>query len=302
MGPLKKISFLSEYCIFRILAFLLRLIPLKMSYKIANGFGILVARVFRIRRRVMLENLRLAFGNEKSTAELERIAEASMANLFKLACEFVRTVPAGKSPERFIEIPEMGEFLGWMKKEKGAIAIVSHFANWEWLSIPIKPFGFFTNAVGRPLKNPFAYKYIRRLREAANLKNIEKSGAVRDSIAALRRREIVAVLIDQHERRGAVWVDFFGRKASTSTLPAVLALKYGVPVFPAFFYRNENGRSFVKYGPEFPLIKTGDLRADVLANTQQYVRKIEEEIRKRPGDWLWAHRRWRVPPADVVAK
>jgi KDO2-lipid IV(A) lauroyltransferase len=247
----------------------------------------------------MMENLRLAFGKEKPDAELLKIAEASMASIIKLVCELVRNVPAGAFPERFIEKPEMEAFLQWMKKEKGAIAIVSHFGNWEWLSIPIRPFGLFTNAVGRPLKNPYVYAYLCRLREAANLKNIEKSGAVKDSIACLKRKEIVAVLIDQHESRGAMWVDFFGRKASTSTLPAMLALKYGTPVFPAFFYRNEQGRSTVKYGPEFPLIRTGDLQADLLANTQQYVSKIEEEIRKRPGDWLWAHRRWRTPPPGI---
>ena len=90
-------------------------------------------------------------------------------------------------------------------------------------------------------------------------------------------------------------MDFFGRKAATSALPAMLALKYDYPVVPAFFYRNENGHSAIKYGPQFPLIRTGDLQTDLLANTQQYVTKIEEEIRKRPGDWLWAHRRWRTP-------
>jgi KDO2-lipid IV(A) lauroyltransferase len=76
----------------------------------------------------------------------------------------------------------------------------------------------------------------------------------------------------------------------------MLALKYDYPVLPAFFYRDESGVSKIKYGPIFPLIRTGDLQADLLANTQQYVAKIEEEIRKRPGDWLWAHRRWRTPP------
>ena len=296
INPLKKTILFLEYCIFRFLAFLLMLIPLQLSYKIANVFGIFFVRLLGIRRRIMMENLRLAFGRERSEGELLKIAEASMANLIKLTCEFVRNAKSVTSPERFIEKPEMGEFLQWMKKGKGAIAIVSHFGNWEWLSVPIRPFGLFSNAVGRPLKNPYVYRYVRRLREAANLKNIEKSGAVRDSIAALKRGEIVAVLIDQHESRGAVWVDFFGRKASTSTLPAMLALKYGTPVFPAFFYRNECGRSAVKYGPEFPLIRTGDLQADLPANTQQYVAKIEEEIRKRPGDWLWAHRRWRTPP------
>ena len=195
-----------------------------------------------------------------------------------------------------MEPPDVSPLLQAVAQKGGFIAIVSHFGNWEWLGIPVKAYGMHVHAVGRPLKNPYLYRYIREMREAANLTNIEKSGAVRSSIEVLKQRGILAVLIDQHESRGSVWVDFFGRKAATSTLPAMLALKYDYPVVPAFFYRDENGHSRIQYGPLFTLIRTGDLQADLQANTQQYVAKIEEEIRKRPGDWLWAHRRWRTPP------
>jgi KDO2-lipid IV(A) lauroyltransferase len=243
----------------------------------------------------MLENLRPAFGKGKTEAELLGIAEQSIQNLFKLVFEFLRTPETSAHPERYIEPPDVTALMEAVKKKGGFIAVVSHFGNWEWLAIPIKKYGLHVHAVGRPLKNPYLYRYVREMREAANLINIEKSGAVRFSIEVLKQRGILAVLIDQHESRGSVWVDFFGRKAATSTLPAMLALKYEYPVLPAFFYREESGYSKIKYGPLFPLIRTGDLQADLLANTQQYVAKIEEEIRKRPGDWLWAHRRWRSP-------
>jgi len=295
MNPIKRICYLLEYATFRLLAFLLRLIPLKASYRIADALGIFAVRFLGVRRETMMKNLRLAFGKEKSEAELLRIAEQSIQNLSKLVFEFLRTPEASAYPERYIEPPDVTPLMEAVKQKGGFIAIVSHFGNWEWLAIPIKKAGLHVHAVGRPLKNPYLYRYIREMREAANLTNIEKSGAVRSSIEVLKKHGILAVLIDQHESQGSVWVDFFGRKAATSTLPAMLALKYEYPVLPAFFYRDESGCSKIKYGPRFPLIRTGDLQADLLANTQQYVVKIEEEIRKRPGDWLWAHRRWRTP-------
>lgn len=298
MPLLKKSYFLLEYGVFRFLAFLFRLIPLRLSYKLAEALGNFVLKVLGVRRETMLKNLRLAFGTGKTEDELLSIAAQSMGNLFKLIFEFLRTPETSAHPERYINPPDVTAILEAVKQKGGFIAIVSHFGNWEWLAIPIKKYGLHVNAVGRPLKNPFLYRYICKMREAANLTNIEKSGAVRSSIEVLKKHGILAVLIDQHESRGSVWVDFFGRKAATSTLPAMLALKYEYPVLPAFFYRDENGRSKILYGPLFPLIKTGDLQADLLANTQQYVAKIEEEIRKRPGDWLWAHRRWRTPPAQ----
>lgn len=296
MSLFRKTFYLSEYILFRLMTFFLRVIPLRASYKIANALGTLIVRVLGIRREAMLKNLRLAFGSEKTEAELHRIAEQSMQNLSKLVFEFLRTNKASKNPDRYIEPPDVTSLMEAVKKKGGFIAIVSHFGNWEWLAIPIKKYGLHVHAVGRPLKNPYLYRYILKMREAANLTNIEKSGAVRSSLEVLKQRGILAVLIDQHESRGSVWVDFFGRKAATSTLPAMLALKYEYPVLPAFFFRDESGYSNIKYGPLFPLIKTGNLQADLLANTQQYVTKIEEEIRKRPGDWLWAHRRWRSAP------
>ena len=298
MSPFKKALFLLEYIAFRLLAFLLRLIPLKASYKIADILGIFVVRALGIRRETMLKNLRLAFGKEKNEAELLRVAEQSMGNLGKLIFEFIRTPEASANPERYIEPPDVTAIKEAVAQKGGFIAIVSHFGNWEWLAIPIQKDGLHVHAVGRPLKNPYVYRYVKDMRSAANLTNIEKSGAVRSSIEVLKKHGILAVLIDQHESRGSVWVDFFGRKAATSTLPAMLALKYEYPVLPAFFYRDESGYSKIKYGPLFPLIRTGNLQADLLANTQQYVAKIEDEIRKRPGDWLWAHRRWRTPPVQ----
>lgn len=293
---MKKFFWLLEYGFFRGFAFLLSLIPLRVCYKIADGLGVIAVRFLGIRRRIMLENLRLAFREEKSEAELRKIAEASMQNLLKLTVEFVRTPQVSKDPERYLEMPDMTSLFEAIKKRGHFMAVVSHFGNWEWLAIPVKRYGILTHAIGRPLKNPYLYRYIRHMREAANLKNVDKSGAVRESIRIMKQKGVLAILIDQHESQGAVWVDFFGRKASTSTLPAMLALKYECPVVPAFFYRNECGRSRMLYGAVFPLIKTGDLQADLLANTQQYISRIEEEIRRRPGDWLWAHRRWRKPP------
>ena len=94
MDPIRKICFLFEYAVFRLLAFLLRLIPLRVSYKIANALGIFVVKVLGVRRETMLKNLRLAFGGEKNEAELLRIAEQSMENLGKLVFEFIRTPEA----------------------------------------------------------------------------------------------------------------------------------------------------------------------------------------------------------------
>ena len=73
----------------------------------------------------------------------------------------------------------------------------------------------------------------------------------------------------------------------------MLAVKKEVPVIPVFSFRSENAPTTVQLGEPFSLINTGDYERDLLENTKQYIKAVEDEIRKRPGDWLWMHARWR---------
>ena len=149
------------------------------------------------------------------------------------------------------------------------------------------------HAIGKSYKNPFMNNFVRRLRGSTGLKTINQEGGVKKSIELLKQNQIIAMLIDEHAKKGAVWVNLFGRKAATSGLPATLALKYKTPVIPTFFYR-KMGKALLTFDEPFPLLKTGDFHFDVIANTQQYMLRLEKELIKRPEDWtLWMHNRWR---------
>ena len=67
------------------------------------------------------------------------------------------------------------------------------------------------------------------------------------------------------------------------------------PVISLFSLR-ENGVFRVEFGPEIPLIRTGDKNRDIEANTRQYNRVIESVIRRYPDQWFWVHRRWKTRP------
>ncbi|MSR77688.1 MAG: hypothetical protein EXS63_05620 [Candidatus Omnitrophica bacterium] len=263
------------------------------AIKIAEGVGSLLFLRQR-RRKICLHNLHAAFP-EKSQADLEMIGRSSMQGLVTVIFECIRIPVIAKDPEKYFEV-QGGEH-AWkaLQKKKGIILAVSHFGNWELMAVASAAKGFPMHAIGKPVKNPFLYESIKRLRGATGLKSIDKKGAIRNTVQLLKNNQIVAMLIDEHVKKGEVWVDFFGRKAATSSLPAMLSLKYDSPVIPAFYYRGQGSeRSIFLFGEPFHLIRTGDLQADLTANTQQYVSRLEQEVRKRPGDWtMWMHNRWR---------
>lgn len=285
-----------EYLFYRTLAFFINRLSIRATMRLAERLGSIFFILLKSRREIALSNLRAAFGNEKSEAEIRKIAEGSMQNLVKVAIEFIRIPEVAKDVPKYIDLQHADRVWDALAQKKGLIVTVSHFGNWELMGVSAAARGFPIYAIARPVKNPFVYAYVKRLRGMTGLRSIDKAGAARVTIQQLKQNQMIAILIDQHERQGGVWVDFFGRKACTTSLVARLALKYDVPVIPTFFYREEALRSILHFGEPFPLIRTGNYEADVIANTQQYVRQIEDIIRKRPEDWLWMHRRWRQPP------
>lgn len=208
--------------------------------------------------------------------------------------EFINIPNIAKNPSKFIEV--RGEEHVWkaLEDKKGLILVLPHFGNWELMGVAAADKGIPIHAIGKPVKNPFIYNYIKKLRGATGLKSIDREGAVKKTIQLLQKNQVVAVLLDAHAKSGFVNVDFFGRQAATFRFPAMLALKYGTPVIPTFYFREQKKKSVLMFGAPFPLIQTGDFQADLIANTQQYVAALEQEIRKRPEDWtLWMHNRWR---------
>lgn len=289
---MQRLFFYLEYLLFRFLAFLINCLSDFVTMRLAEWAGKFLFPLLKERREISLANLKTAFP-EKSEDGIRQIAIASMQNMVKVAFEFVRIPKIAKRPERAIDLQNRENVWNALGQKKGLIVTVSHFGNWELMAISAAAAGFPIHAVARPVRNPFVYRYIKRLRGMTGLKSVDKAGAARATVRLLKENQMVAILIDQHESQSGVWVDFFGRKACTSSLVATLALKYEMTVLPTFFYREEPRRSILTFGEPFPLIRSGNHEADLLANTQQYIRSIEEEIRKRPGDWLWMHRRWR---------
>lgn len=282
-----------QYLILRVFCFLINLVPFRSAMAISRKIGLFLYWILKSRREITLQNLRLAYGAEKTEDEVRQIAKEAFENLGMIAVEFIRIPSMCRNPRQYVVFEHADLAFKELEKGKGVVFIVSHFGNWEWMAISSGHIGLPMTAIARPLKNPYVYRQIVEWRGATGLKSISKYGGARNTIKVLAENKVVSILIDQHERQGSLKVPFFGRPAATTTLPAILAVKKGIPVMPIFFYRESTGVSRVVLQKAFPLIQTGDYERDIFENTKQYMQSIEQEIRKRPGTWLWMHRRWK---------
>ena len=143
--------------------------------------------------------------------------------------------------------------------------------------------GFNGHAIVRPLDFKPLDHYLTRIRTCTGIKLIPKEHAMRKIITALRKGELVGILLDQSAiLREGVFVDFFGHRACTDKGMAGLALKIGTPVVPMFGLRLKEGHYRILIKPEIELIRSGDKTRDIEDNTALFTRVIEDVIRTYP--------------------
>ena len=188
-----------------------------------------------------------------------------------------------------------------LSRKKGILAFTAHFGLWEIAAYAVSKQKKL-NVIARPLDNPLLEKELSRMRINVGSHVIYKMNAARHVLKALRRNEIVAVLIDQNVlRKESVFVRFFGKKASTTPSLATFFLRTKAPIIPIFCYPSARHSYHVKI-MEPPYLKlTGDVHKDVTNITQICTDIIEKEIKKHPHMWLWFHDRWRSRPLDETS-
>ena len=190
-----------------------------------------------------------------------------------------------------VEVEIEGEkILKLIKENKKSIIFVSgHFANFELMAMEITKKEIELAAIYRPLNNIFLNPYMEYLRKKYICKNQIKKGinGVREAIEYIKKDHSIALMIDQRVSEGEK-INFFGKPAYTTTLPAQLAIKYNLKIIPVFI-RRINKKFKIYFGKE---INSSDFK-NKIDLTVILNKKLEEMVQKNPDQWIWTHNRWK---------
>jgi KDO2-lipid IV(A) lauroyltransferase len=254
-------------------------------------------------RLVARANLHRAYGHEWSEARIENVARESFRHLGITLVEFFLRQPrmTGEEIDREIRFEGREHYEAAFERGKGVILITAHYGNWEFMGPRLFRAGYRVSGVSRTADDPGLEQMIASIRTRWGLSQIPRRQAARQGLAALRRNEILAILLDQNTAEGGVFVPFFGYPASTATGPAVFALKTGAAIVPTFCIREADGTHRMKAWPPIIPTSTGDRAADVLRLTAEITQSIEVQIRERPELWCWLHNRWKLQPTEPAA-
>jgi KDO2-lipid IV(A) lauroyltransferase len=270
-------------------------LPHRAVHAMGAVLGFFFYTLDRAHRRVALTNLARSFPT-RSEAERRRIARAVFAHFGRLLLEILKFSTLSQD-----EMLQRVEFEGEDRARhayaqgKGVLFFTGHFGFWELHALVhgsrIEPIG----VLARALDNPDLNRLLEEVRGKTGNFVIYRQGAVRRVLKTLAAGHGVAMLIDQHMHSpDAVWVDFFGRPAATTSTLAALALRTGAPVVPVFAVPIGDGRYRMIY--EHPVEPPSADHAEAIREfTQRCTDVLEMYVRRRPHLWLWMHRRWREP-------
>jgi len=269
---------------------------------LARGFAISIAQLvylfhFRL-RQVGMRNLQMAFP-EKSEAERKKILRGEFTSLGRqLAelCQFPKYSP--QNIDEVVVYEGLENYEHAYARGKGVLFLTAHFGGWELSAFAHSLHGHWVNIVMRPMDNPYLDGLLQHYRTMHGNKVVPKDDFVRGLLAAMKAGETVGILMDTNMTPPqGVFVDFFGIKACTASGLARIALRTDAAVVPGFTIWDKSlGKYRLRFDPAIELVRTGDLDADIIANTQKFTSVIEGYVRQYPEQWLWVHRRWKTRP------
>lgn len=247
------------------------------------------------RREMAISNIMVSLQLERTKAE--RIAKSSAVRFGRMFTEVLSFPRINKDNiSRYVAL-EGKEYLDEaLSQGKGVVLATAHSGNWELLGAALALNGFPLVAVVQKQTNVAMDRFINDYRGMAGMHVTYKTG-VRDMVRLLNEGKIIGLLMDQNAgSKTGIFVDFFGRPASTPQGAAALARMNDVPIVPAFITESSPGVHTAIIKPAVRVHKTENRDRDILVTTQQLTAIIEQHIRQSPHEWFWLHNRWKATP------
>jgi KDO2-lipid IV(A) lauroyltransferase len=280
----------------------IQVLPLRWVVALGRAGGALAYRLDARHRRVVLRNLTMCLGGEKSEAELQALARENFRRIGEnFACAAKTAAMPLERLREHMEIVGVECFALDSAKPRGIICAIGHFGNFELFARAAQSLSTLQGATTyRALRSPGLNRLLLSLRERSGCRFYERrldGAALREALAT--EPILLGLLSDQHAGDHGLRIPFFGHDCSTTKSPAVFALRYQLPLHSAICYRTRPGHWRIEIGPPIPTRSGGSARAvpDIMADVNL---ALEMAIRRDPANWFWVHNRWKPPPPNQV--
>jgi KDO2-lipid IV(A) lauroyltransferase len=263
--------------------------------RLVRLFAWLAGDLLRIRGQVVDDNLKHAFP-EMSARARRRLARCQWEHLLRMIVELSHA-------KRKIHLTNWRDHVGFRNKRamvkqllsgRPTVLVSGHFGSFEVGGLVVGMFGFKTFTIARPLDNPYLDRFLNSFRSTNGQNILPKKGSAEELTRRLEEGEAILVLADQAAGRKGCWVDFFGRPASTHKAIALLALTHQAPVLLTYTRQAHKALKVeLGCGGIADPREGGPECSGIRELTAWFTARLEDVVRRDPGQYWWLHRRWK---------
>jgi KDO2-lipid IV(A) lauroyltransferase len=297
--PRSRVGGFSAYLLIRLVVCVLQALTPDAGRAFARFLAWLAYRVDRRHRQVALENLRQAFPGQHTEPQMHALVKHVYRHFGELLIEMVH-LPRKLHPHnwrRYIEVNEGRRVVDALLSGRPVLIVTGHFGNWEMAGYALAMLGFRTYAIARPLDNPHLDRFLRKFRERTGQKLLAKKGELERIESILKAGGVICTLADQDAGQRGLFVDFFGRPASTHKAIALLALEHRATLVVGGARRLAwPMRYVIEVTDVIPAEEYESLRDPVREITQRFTAGLEKLARLDVRQYFWLHRRWKHQP------
>jgi len=287
----KRSSFLdlSIYIFVRYLLGILSILPYRTKISLGGLIYQKIISPLSGNRKRIIDNLKLIF------PDLEKRKREELCS--QVPNNIGRTLFELLSPNAFSNIAKSAKVSGpgfkilkdAQEQKKPVILVSGHFGNYDVVRVVLNTNQISVGALYKPMNNPYFNTFYERcIKQIAEPLFPRGRAGMGNMMRYLEDGNVVALLIDQYMSHGEP-LKFLGHTAYTATSAAKLALKHDALLITFYVVRNDDGINFdlVFESPVKP--STPNEMTQVLND------RLEKQIRKNMGQWLWTHKRWKSP-------
>ncbi len=291
-----------EYVLYSFIGSLVRLMPWEMVNRAGKRVAAFAYDFIPIRKKLTLENLRQAFP-QKSADEIDAIARGTYRNVVIVLLEmfWFPCLTEAKLRE-IVSMADTSILDARLKEGNGLIMLGGHFGNWELNALAVGLLGGHQlTIIVQEQRNKYVDAFMNKNRVLFGNKIVVMKKSPREILVALQRNEVVAMLADQSGPQEGLFVEYFGRPASTHRGPALFSVRTGAPIVMSFILRKDDGRYEIVFEEVDTRNLTGTEDEKITELTARHVAMLEKYATLYPDHWLWMHKRWKHAPPEELA-
>lgn len=300
--PRNRLLDLLAYLVVRLASCFMEVLPMDWATTVIRWLSQMAYRLNRRYREVALDNLRQAFPGRYTEAELHGMVQQVYEH-FGLFLYELTLLPRKLHRMSYGRLmPGFEPVLEAQRTGRPILIVAGHMGNWEMLAYCLAMNGLRIQIVARPLDNPYLERLAQRFRERPGNGVMDKNGSLDRMRQVLASGGNLATLADQDAGPRGLFVNFFGRPASTQKAIAFLARRHRALIVVL--------GSFRIGGPLHHVLHVGDIIAPeqyagsadaAFLITQRVTTAMERLICRDPRQYLWLHRRWKNQPSATKA-